>query len=493
MKTRLAILLAIAATMHSCTQQPTNVEQLNTLPNIYPDYIGVTIPVGIAPLNFSLSGKNEHNIWVEITGTDGTKIMSTTSNCTNFSLSEWHQLLSRNKGDSIAVSVCEQGEHKWQRYANFSIYVSPDTLSAFGLTYRRIAPGYEVYSHMGIYQRNLSNFSEEAIFDNNELTGACLNCHTSNRTSSESFLFHVRGENGATVVSTNNKTDILNTATNQTIGLLVYPYWHPNGRYVAFSTNTTRQSFHEIKDKRIEVFDNASDIAVYDTQTHQLLLSPLFNGTKNALETFPVFSPSGEQLYFCSAVTQPIPSGLKDVCYTLCATTFDANNGRFGTTTDTIINLTDKHLSITHPRPSYDGKYIMFTVANYGTFPIWHDEADLWLYDIQNQTYAPLCAANSNASDSFHNWSADSHWFVFTSRRDDGLFTRLYIAHIDDNGQTSKPFMLPQLDPKKYYQNLLYSYNTPDFVDAPIRFDVKSIARQLALPDRQPITPICQK
>ena len=45
------ILLATACLLAACTGKTTFVE---TLPDIYPDYIGVTVPVGIAPLNFTV-------------------------------------------------------------------------------------------------------------------------------------------------------------------------------------------------------------------------------------------------------------------------------------------------------------------------------------------------------------------------------------------------------------------------------------------------------
>ena len=38
----------------SCTQRVENPVALDRLPDIYPDYIGVTIPAEIAPLNFNL-------------------------------------------------------------------------------------------------------------------------------------------------------------------------------------------------------------------------------------------------------------------------------------------------------------------------------------------------------------------------------------------------------------------------------------------------------
>ena len=43
-------------TLTACTQQPTNVADSDALPAVFPDYVGVTIPVGIAPMNFSMDG-----------------------------------------------------------------------------------------------------------------------------------------------------------------------------------------------------------------------------------------------------------------------------------------------------------------------------------------------------------------------------------------------------------------------------------------------------
>ena len=62
----------------------------------------------------------------------------------------------------------------------------------WGLTYRRIAPGYEVYSKMGLYQRDLSNFDEYAIIENTQVPGMCVNCHTAHQTDPKKFVFHVR-------------------------------------------------------------------------------------------------------------------------------------------------------------------------------------------------------------------------------------------------------------------------------------------------------------
>jgi len=43
----------------ACNNPVTSPEKINELPAIYPDYIGVTVPVGIAPMNFNYLGDYE--------------------------------------------------------------------------------------------------------------------------------------------------------------------------------------------------------------------------------------------------------------------------------------------------------------------------------------------------------------------------------------------------------------------------------------------------
>lgn len=221
-----------------------------------------------------------------------------------------------------------------------------------------------------------------------------------------------------------------------------------------------------MRSERIEVFDQSSDVFVYEPSTHQLILDSLLM-TKDHYETYPAFSPDGRTLYFCSSTAEPIPSNYKDIKYNICEIAFNPDNGSFGTRVDTIFNARKMGKSATHPRPSYDGRYLMFTMSDYGCFPIWHKEADNWLLDLRTGKAQPMTAANSDNTDSWHNWSANSHWFVFTSRRCDGLYTRLYLASVDDKGNVSKPFLLPQENPLDYYDKLLDSYNTPDFTTVP--------------------------
>lgn len=90
-----------------------------------------------------------------------------------------------------------------------------------------------------------------------------------------------------------------------------------------------------------------------------------------------------------------------------------------------------------------------------------------------------LKEVNSSDVESYHSWSSNSRWFVFSSRRDDGLYTRLYIAHASPDEQIGKPFILPQ--PLSYdYEDIMQSYNIPEFVKSKINISPSSI-KEIAL------------
>ena len=68
---------------------------------------------------------------------------------------------------------------------------------------------------------------------------------------------------------------------------------------------------------------------------------------------------------------------------------------------------------------------------------------------------------------------------MFSSRRIDGLYTRLYMTYVDEAGQEHKPFLLPQRNPKKFYEDLMFSYNIPEFIKGPVKADRHRIGRTM--------------
>ena len=482
------LLLSFAA----CTETVSDAKQETAQPSIYPDYIGVTIPVNIAPLNFSMADDNALLVDAVITDSHGHELHSQGDDAVDFDLDDWHALLADTRGDSLSVTVSAKYDDGWHTYRPFALYVSPDSID-YGLCYRLIEPGYEVWSKMGIYERDLSSFDERALIENTQFEG-CVNCHSFNRGNPADMSLHIRGPHGATLLRHNDSSlTAYNTKTPQTLGLCVYPYWHPSGRYIAYSTNTTRQLFHSADRNRIEVFDEASDIQVYDVEKNELILSPLVK-QDSVYETFPVFSADGRSLYFCAAhaLPQPVQSEqsaksavqLDSIRYNLCRIDFDPATGTFGDHIETIIDAAAQHKSISFPRPSYDGRFLCYTLSDYGQFSIWHHEANLWLLDLNKAAANPMTGANSDDTESFHNWSTNSRWLVFSSRRDDGLYTRPYFCHVDTDGRVSKAFMLPQRHPRQFYRDRFFSFNVPEFIISPTRFDGRQAARIINSPSR---------
>ena len=460
-----------------CHSHPTDVRQENQLPAIFPDYTGVTIPVGIAPLDFAMADDAFETIDVTVKGSKAGSLHANGSYA-DFDVDEWHRLLESNRGGHLTFTVCAEKDGKWTQYHDFLVYVSREEMDAWGITYRRIPPSYEIYSKMGLYQRCLSNFEETALIENSQIPGMCINCHTANRANPDQYVWHVRGQHGATVVNIKGCEELLKAKNEGIGGSMVYPYWHPGGRYCAFSTNQTTQKFHTSGKKRIEVYDDASDVFIYDTQTHSILKDTLTMRQMWA-ETTPAFSPDGHWLYFTTARRQAYPVDYDKEKYSLCRVAFDAEKGRLGQQVDTLVNTAATGKSVTWPRPSYDGRYIMYTQVDYGYFSIWHPEADLWLLDVQTGETRPITEVNSPRAESLHNWTPNSRWFLFTSRRGDGLYTHVYFSFMDANGKATKPFLLPQRNPKEYYRESFYSFNTPDFSSRPIVSHARELGRQI--------------
>lgn len=472
----LPFLLTIA-----CNSKVVPSETKNELPPIFPDYAGVSIPQSIAPLNFKATS-DYTAIDAVIESSKTAPIHVQDSKTVRIPQTEWVKMLSDNKDDSLKVTVCLQIADRWVQYKPFYWHVKSAPID-YGLVYRLIVPGYEIWSKMGIYQRDLSTYEQTTLVENTLLTSGCVNCHSFKQTNSKEMNLHLRGPQGGTLLMSKHGTDLLETKTDSTIGNCVYPYWHPSGNYVAYSVNKTQQAFHEKGLKRVEVVDLESDVTVYNIRTNTLTSCKQLK-SKDYFETFPAFSPDGRKLYFCTAAVKQLPNEYNQIRYNLCSIDFDEATGTFGTQVDTLVNAAAMGKSVSFPRPSYDGKYVMFTLSDYGNFSIWHKEADLWLLNLQTGEKRRLDEVNSDNVESYHSWSSNSRWFVFSSRRIDGLYTRPFIAYMDENGKATKPFLLPQDDPDMY-DALLYSFNIPEFVNGKVEIDVPKLEKMIAAPRKK--------
>ena len=98
-------IIVLIATIVSCTEHPSNAVKSDSLPAIFPDYIGVTVPTEIAPLNFNIVSTDDIEL-VEVTA-KGSKTGEMTANgdYAQFDIDEWHTLLSNNKGGKLTLTV----------------------------------------------------------------------------------------------------------------------------------------------------------------------------------------------------------------------------------------------------------------------------------------------------------------------------------------------------------------------------------------------------
>lgn len=470
----LGTLLALALLV-SCNKQIKIGGHLDHDVAIYPDYKDVTIPVNIAPLDFSVESSDDADYGVLIAGA-GHEI-SVEAKDANFDIpqNQWEKLLLAAKGHSITLTVCKKQDGKWMAFRPFKMEVAPDSIDRY-IAFRLIPPGYGLWNRMGIYQRDLENYERTPIMENKLTDNNCMNCHSFQMQKPDKMVFHMRAANGGTVYIHGKYIEKLNTKTPQTVSALVYPSWHPKANLIAFSTNKTAQAFFMNHVNRIEVFDSESDVVIYNADKHEVFSSPLLM-KKDQYETFPTFSPDGKWLYFCStAAVDSMPVQYKRAHYNLCRIAFDARTKTFGNQVEVVYNAERDSMSVSFPRISPNGKYLVFTRHHFGNFSIWHKDADLWMLNLQTMKAEPMTAANSNDVESYHSWSHNSKWLVFSSRRGDGLYTRPYFTYIDAQGKAHKPFLLPQRNPKKFYKDYMFSYNIPEMIMDKVKVNSHKIA-----------------
>lgn len=465
----------------SCGSRPTDVTQSDTQPEIYPDYVAVTIPAGIAPLCFAMADETVDCIDVEVRGSKGGHLHAN-GEWADFDLDDWRQLTLQNRGGRLTLSVTARRQGQWTRYHDFDILVSADALDDYGVTYRRIAPGYEVGGDIGIYQRDIHSFQEKALLTETAVPGRCMNCHTPNHTDPSLFTLQIRGTGGGTLIQKDGQQRWYDTKTDSTKAAGSYASWHPSGHFCAYAANAVHQAFFVGTGQRIEVYHSFSNIVVLNLNTNELLTAPALQTSD--LEIFPAFSADGKTLYYSTSQPCRLPAEYERVKCSLCAIPFDATTGRFGSEVDTLLNgpATDK--SYTLARPSYDGRWLMYCQSSRSNFPVAQTDADLCLLNLLTGEHRLLSEVNSCETESWHSWSDNSQWFVFVSKREDGMYARLYFAHIDRQGRVSKPFLLPQRNPRQYYRALMDSYNVPEFTRSEVTLDAHEAYRQVFRDER---------
>ena len=231
------------------------------------------------------------------------------------------------------------------------------------------------------------------------------------------------------------------------VQMTTFMAWSNDGTRLTFAANQDLSSFAPFILETQNTMQSESDIAVLDTRTWTAHLVP---GASQAgtIETFPTWTPDGKKIVFCSG-----PAKRPEPLTRFALRIIPAEGG----IPRPIPHIPADNASRVYPRYSADGKWLMFTQTTGGALV--KPSSDLYIMPA-NFSEAPR-ALECNApyaADSWYSWSANSRWIVFTSKRDDGIFGRLYLAHIDEDGRASSPVRLPISGEPRM------SFNIPEFV-----------------------------
>lgn len=463
----------------------TSATEVATAARIDPDYSGITIPPNIAPLNFFIDEPGMR-YFVQIGSANGEDIeVSSRDGRIVIPPKQWRRLLEANRGRDIYFhTYIQRRDGTWYKYKVMTNTIASEDIDNH-LVYRLMNSIYNVWRNVGIYQRNLESFDESVVLHSSSFGAGCVNCHTLRRNNPADMLLNVRpgahaGPKGGMLVVRNGAVaSVVNTKTQFNPIPAIYLAWHPSGRIMAFSTNRIRQFFHSRGENR-DVFDHYSNLAIYNLDTNTVTSNSRIS-TPDRMETYPQWSPDGKSLYFCSAPQRSIRN-YRNVRYDLMRIGYDLETDTW-TQTETVLAANELGLSITHPRISPDGRWLLFCACKYGNFSIYQPSSDLYMMDLQTGKYRRL-DINSDKCESWHCWSSNGKWIVFSSKRRDGLLAKPYFSYVEDTGKARKPFLLPQADPK-FYDSFVKTYNVPQFATGPVPVSQRQLAKALHSAEKQ--------
>jgi Flp pilus assembly protein TadD len=247
----------------------------------------------------------------------------------------------------------------------------------------------------------------------------------------------------------------------------------PTGRYV-ISTVKDRSVFVAIPDLMISqlFFPIKGILVVYDRETKTFSALPGADDPQY-VQTNAVWSPDGKEIVFARAKAHHAEHleqqnsavvDAKDVPeftvekqpfrYDLYRIPF--NDGKGGTPVP-LTGASDNGMSNFFPKYSPDGKWIVFCKAK--SYMLLQPDSELYIIPAAGGVARRL-RYNTARMNSWHSWSSNSRWLVFSSKVNTP-YTQLFLTHIDVNGNDSPPVLLERFTSPDRAANI------PEFVRLP--------------------------
>jgi tetratricopeptide (TPR) repeat protein len=146
------------------------------------------------------------------------------------------------------------------------------------------------------------------------------------------------------------------------------------------------------------------------------------------------------------------------------------NDGRGGTP-QPLLGASRNGKSNFFPKYSPDGKWIVFCQAS--NYMLLQPDSELYLLPAAGGEARRL-RCNTSRMNSWHSWSPNSRWLVFSSKANTP-YTQLFLTHIDDQGESTPPVLLANFSATNRAANI------PEFVNTTP--DAISVIRQQFLND----------
>jgi len=231
---------------------------IGRLARINPDYCGIVCPPNIAPLNFVVKEEGRE-LFVKIYSDNGKPIEI---HCKKAKViippKSWHSLLEANRGEKLYFEIfTRNAEGQWNSFDRIENEIADEDIDNFAM-YRKMHPMHTLYyGNMGLYQRDLRNYSEKLILDRNYLgKGGCLNCHSFCGNSPDNMIIGIRSRNYgiSTLYAKNGTARKIDTKFG-------YSSWHPSGKLVMYSVNNLPMFFHSARSEVRDTVDLDSYLA----------------------------------------------------------------------------------------------------------------------------------------------------------------------------------------------------------------------------------------
>lgn len=425
---------------------------------------------------------------VEVRGADGEAFVRDSVDAPRWrpSAESWKQIKERSVESSVAVAVTgRDGAAGATATALVRIRTSPDAVGD-ALLYREVPLPFlkAVQDPSKIRWRYGTVDSEEGPPIVLENLPVCGNCHSVADNGSVLGLDvdygNDKGAYGILPVQQQMVMDDEKIITwadykreddERTFGLLSRV--SPTGRYV-ISTVKDRSVFVAIDDLMISqlFFPIKGILVVYDRQTKTFAALPGADDPRY-VQTNPVWSPDGKEIVFARATAhraerlEQSNSALVDehdvpeftvekqpFRYDLYRIPF--NDGAGGTPVP-LEGASDNGMSNFFPKYSPDGKWIVFCKAE--SYMLLQPDSELYIVPTAGGEARRL-RYNTARMNSWHSWSSNSRWLVFSSKVN-GPYTQLFLTHIDADGNDSPPVLLERFTSPDRAANI------PEFVDLP--------------------------